>query len=121
MRVLDGRGPAPRSPHLHEGSAAPGQHSESTRSSLWGGYSQLSTLVRSLPQRDPGRSLPDTLLGGDCDRQSAPPTPPERRARGRRSQRVNTYTEIHGDGRAPDYLIPLSTVGAQTRPMTAAE
>ena len=52
-----------------------------------------------------------------------PPPAGEARARGRRPERVNRYTEIHGDGHAAliTLLIPLSTVGEQTRPMTAAE
>ena len=71
--------------------------------------------------RDPAA---DTALGGGIViARPPPPLAGEARARGRRPERVNRYTEIHGDGHAAliTLLIPLSTVGEQTRPMTAAE
>ena len=70
--------------------------------------------------RDPAA---DTALGGGIVIALPPPPAGEARARGRRPERVNRYTEIHGDGHAAliTLLIPLSTVGEQTRPMTAAE
>jgi len=66
MRVLDGRGPALRSPHHRKAPLPPVNTKVNTELIAAAGAAtqQLSTLVRSLPQRDPGRSLPDTAGRG---------------------------------------------------------